>query len=157
MAPPLEALERPIAVAGFMGAGKTTAGRLLAERLGRPFADADAELERQAGCTVRELFERDGEGAFRALEEQVTRDLLARGDAPVIALGGGALMSEATRALVGERAFCAWLDVPFATAWERVAGRAGGAAAGRRPGSLRAARREPGRAVRRCSGRDRLR
>ena len=75
MAPPLEALERPIAVAGFMGAGKTTVGRLLAQRLGRPFADADAEVERRAGCSVRALFERDGEAAFRALEETVTREL----------------------------------------------------------------------------------
>ena len=120
MAPPLEALKRPIAVAGFMGAGKSTVGRLLARRLGRPFADADAAIERRAGCSVRALFERDGEGAFRALEEAVTRELLARDDAPVIALGGGALMSGATRALVHERAFCAWLEVPFATAWERV-------------------------------------
>jgi shikimate kinase/3-dehydroquinate synthase len=111
-----------------MGAGKSTVGRLLAERLGRPFADADAELERRAGCSVRALFERDGESAFRALEETVTRDLLTRGDAPVIALGGGALTSGATRALVRKRAFCAWLDVPFATAWERV-----GAAPGARP------------------------
>ncbi len=120
MASPLNGLDRPIAVAGFMAVGKSTVGRLLAHRLRRPFADADAEVERRAGCSVRALFERDGEAAFRALEETVTRDLLLREDAPVIALGGGALVSEATRALVRERAFCAWLDVPFATAWERV-------------------------------------
>jgi shikimate kinase/3-dehydroquinate synthase len=117
---------RPIAVAGFMGAGKSTVGRLLADRLGRPFADVDAEVERRAGSTVRALFEREGEGAFRELEERVTRDLLVRDDAPVIALGGGALASGATRALVRERAFCAWLEVPFASAWERIEG-AGGA------------------------------
>jgi shikimate kinase/3-dehydroquinate synthase len=113
-------LRRPIVVAGFMAAGKSTVGRLLARRLARPFADGDAEVERRSGRSVRALFERDGEAAFRALEETVTRDLLLRDDAPVIALGGGALVSEATRALVRERAFCAWLDVPFATAWERV-------------------------------------
>ena len=99
MAPPLSGLDRPIAVAGFMAAGKSTVGRLLAQRLGRPFADGDAEVERRAGCSVRALFERDGEAAFRALEATVTRDLLLREDAPVIALGGGALVSEATRAL----------------------------------------------------------
>ena len=123
MAPALSsagALRRPIAVAGFMAAGKSTVGRLLAQRLRRPFADADAEVERRAGCSVRALFEREGEAAFRALEQAVTRDLLLRADAPVIALGGGALVSEATRALVRERAFCAWLDVPSAIAWERV-------------------------------------
>ncbi|MDX6598537.1 MAG: shikimate kinase / 3-dehydroquinate synthase [Gaiellales bacterium] len=125
MAPALDALTRPIAVTGFMGAGKSTVGRLLALRLGRPFADADAAIERRAGCSVRALFERDGEAAFRALEETVTRELLLRDDAPVIALGGGALLSGATRALVRERAFCAWLDVPFAVAWERVDGAPG--------------------------------
>jgi shikimate kinase/3-dehydroquinate synthase len=103
-----------------MAVGKSTVGRLLARELGRPFADGDAEVERRAGCSVRALFERDGEAAFRALEETVTRDLLLRDDAPVIALGGGALVAETTRALVRERAFCAWLDVPSATAWERV-------------------------------------
>jgi shikimate kinase/3-dehydroquinate synthase len=120
VAPPLTGLQRPIVVAGFMAVGKSTVGRLLAQRLKRPFADADAEVERRAGCSVRALFERDGEAAFRALEETVTRDLLLRDDVPVIALGGGALVSETTRGLVRERAFCAWLDVPFATAWERV-------------------------------------
>jgi shikimate kinase / 3-dehydroquinate synthase len=118
-------LARPIVVAGFMATGKSTVGRLLAQRLGRPFADADAEVERRAGCSVRALFERDGEAAFRALEEEVTSDLLARDDAPVIALGGGALSSQATRARVREQAFCAWLDVPLATAWQRVEGAPG--------------------------------
>ncbi len=125
MAPALDAHTRPIAVTGFMGAGKSTVGRLLAQRLGRPFADADAGVERRAGCSVRALWERDGEAAFRVLEETVTRELLVRDDAPVIALGGGALVSDATRALVRERAFCAWLDVPFAVAWERVEGAPG--------------------------------
>jgi len=125
VAPPLA---RPIAVAGFMGAGKSTVGRLLARRLGRPFADADAEVERRAGTSVRALWERDGEAAFRSLEERVTRELLERPDAPVIALGGGALVADSTRALVRERAFCAWLELPFATAWERA-----GAAPGARP------------------------
>lgn len=126
MAPPLNpALHRPIALAGFMAAGKSTVGRLLAHRLGRRFADADSEVERRAGCSVRALFERDGEAAFRELERGVTRELLLRDDAPVIALGGGALTSGETRALVRERAFCAWLDVPFSTAWERIEGAPG--------------------------------
>ena len=118
-------LDRPIAIAGFMAAGKSTVGRLLAHRLGRRFADGDAEVERRAGCSVRALFERDGEAAFRRLELEVTRELLLRDDAPVIALGGGALVAPETQALVRERAFCAWLDVPFGVAWERVEGAPG--------------------------------
>jgi shikimate kinase/3-dehydroquinate synthase len=126
VAPPLSAgLQRPIAVAGFMGAGKSSVGRMLAQRLRRPFADGDAEVERRAGRSVRELFERDGEAAFRALEETVVRDLLQREDAPVIALGGGALTSAGTRALLRERALCAWLDAPVAVSWSRVEGAPG--------------------------------
>ena len=87
MASPLEA--KPIAVAGFMGVGKSTVGRELAHRLGRPFADSDAVAERRAGSSVRAFWEREGEAAFRALEESVVRELLERDDAPVIALGGG--------------------------------------------------------------------
>jgi shikimate kinase/3-dehydroquinate synthase len=107
-------------VTGFMGAGKSTVGRALAERLGRPFADSDAEAERRAGCSLSAFWERDGEAAFRALEEAVVRELLERDDAPVIALGGGALMSEATTALLRERALCVWLDAPLAACRRRV-------------------------------------
>ena len=130
---------------------RAPSGRLLAHRLGRRFADADAEVERRAGCSVRALFERDGEAAFRELEQEVTRELLLRDDAPVIALGGGALVAPETRALVRERAFCAWLDVPFAIAWERVEGAPGRAPAGGRPGVLRGPRRAARRDLRRRS------
>ena len=123
MASPLET--KPIAVAGFMGVGKSTAGRELAHRLGRPFADSDAVAERRAGSSVRAFWEREGEAAFRVLEESVVRELLARDDAPVIALGGGSLTSEATRRLVRERALCAWIDAPVAVCWRRMDGAPG--------------------------------
>jgi shikimate kinase / 3-dehydroquinate synthase len=123
VASPLEA--KPIAVAGFMGVGKSTAGRELAHRLGRPFADSDAVAERRAGFSVRAFWEREGEAAFRALEESVVRELLERDDAPVIALGGGSLTSEATRRLLRERALCAWLDVPVGVCWQRMDGAPG--------------------------------
>jgi shikimate kinase/3-dehydroquinate synthase len=125
VAPAVDLLQRPIAVAGFMGVGKSTVGRELAHRLGRPFADSDAEAERRAGCSVRALWERDGEAAFRALEETIVRELLQRDDAPVIALGGGALASDRTRALVRERALGVWLDVPLEVCWRRVVGAPG--------------------------------
>ena len=127
MASPLSpALQRPIALAGFMGAGKSTVGRLLAQRLGRPFADGDAEVERRAGCSVRELFERDGRGRVPcARGERDARAPGARRRPGDRARRRRARASEATRALVRERAFCAWLDVPSATAWQRVEGAAG--------------------------------
>jgi shikimate kinase len=108
-----------------MGVGKSTVGRELAHRLGRPFADSDAVAERRAGCSVRAFWEREGETAFRELEESVVRELLERDDAPVIALGGGSLTSEATRRLLRERALCAWLDTPVGVCWQRMDGAPG--------------------------------
>ena len=81
---------------GAPGSGKSTVGPLVAERLGLPFADVDAVIEARAGRPITDIFVEDGEPAFRALEEQVTAELLA---APVVlALGGGAVLSARTRA-----------------------------------------------------------
>jgi shikimate kinase / 3-dehydroquinate synthase len=101
-----------------MGAGKTTIGREVAERLGRPFVDADEEIERRTGSTISELFE-EGEGRFRMVEEEVAADLLG-GEPAVVALGGGAVLSEATRATLADRAVSVLIDVDPATAWERA-------------------------------------
>jgi shikimate kinase len=85
-----------IVVVGFMGAGKTTVGRMLAGKLGLPFADTDVVIEQRTGRLVREIFATDGEPAFRALEHEVTAELLGGPDA-VLALGGGAVEYPATR------------------------------------------------------------
>jgi shikimate kinase/3-dehydroquinate synthase len=114
--------DRAIVVAGFMGAGKTTVGRALARRLRRPFLDLDREIERRASERIADLFAREGEAAFRRREAAVAADALARSDRPVIALGGGSLGADATRALLGRNALVAWLDVDQATAWGRAAG-----------------------------------
>lgn len=80
-----------VVVFGFMGVGKTTVGRLLAPRLGYRFVDTDAEAEREAGMRIAEVFADRGEPAFREIERRViTR--LSRGDAQIIALGGGAVL-----------------------------------------------------------------
>lgn len=113
------ALGKHLALAGFMGARKTTLGRDAARLLGRPFVDLDAEIEQRAGSTIAELFQR-GEGAFRELEERVAAEVLASHLPAVIALGGGAVLSPATRALLRERALTVLLDVDVDTAWERV-------------------------------------
>jgi shikimate kinase / 3-dehydroquinate synthase len=112
---------RAIALAGFMGAGKTTVGRALARRLRRPFVDLDREVEHVAGARIAEQFAQEGEAAFRLREAAVAASVLARADAPVIALGGGTLGDPTTRALLRERALVVWLDVSQATAWSRAA------------------------------------
>jgi len=78
------------------GSGKTTVGRQLARRLRLPFFDSDHVIEERLGCSIREYFAREGEAAFRDLEQQVIAELAAGPDA-VIATGGGAVLREANR------------------------------------------------------------
>ena len=114
---------RGVVLVGLMGAGKTSIGRRLAARLGLPFRDADAEVEKAAGCTVHELFARYGEPAFRDGERRVIRRLLAEGPI-VLATGGGAWMAPETRALVrASGAVSAWLRCPLPVLVRRVTGR----------------------------------
>ena len=87
---------RTILLTGFMGAGKSTVGALLAQRLGWEFLDADAAVEARAGKSVAAIFAQEGEAAFRALEAEAIRDH-ARRQRLVLALGGGALEAESTR------------------------------------------------------------
>lgn len=78
------------------GSGKSTVGRQLARRLGLPFHDSDHLIEQRLGCSIREYFAREGEAAFRDVEEQVLREL-AQGPAAVVATGGGAVLRQANR------------------------------------------------------------
>ncbi|HVL83411.1 MAG TPA: shikimate kinase [Pseudonocardia sp.] len=93
-------MTRPVLVlVGPPGSGKTTVGRVLARRLGVGFADADALVVERAGKPIADIFIEDGEDAFRALERRVVADALATVDG-VLALGGGAVLAESTRALL---------------------------------------------------------
>ena len=103
-----------------MGAGKSTFGAQVARRLGRGFIDLDRQIEAQAGATVKELFARDGEAGFRAIEETVAASVLDAAEPAVIALGGGAILSAGTRERLQQRAFTVLLDVDPGTAWERA-------------------------------------
>jgi shikimate kinase/3-dehydroquinate synthase len=106
-----------------MGAGKTTVGREVARRLGRGFVDLDEEIEQRRGMTVAEIFERDGEAAFRVEEVAAATEVLTRSTRLVVALGGGALShSPDVRVELCRTAFTVWLDVDVDTAWERAAG-----------------------------------
>jgi shikimate kinase/3-dehydroquinate synthase len=112
-------LEKHLALIGFMGAGKSTIGREVARLTQRQFLDTDEEIERRFGA-IPELFER-GEPEFRRLEEQVVAEALAS-EPSVLALGGGALLSERTRERLRALAFVLWIQVDAETAWARVRG-----------------------------------
>ena len=107
-----------IVLVGFMGAGKSTVGRLLAERLGCAFADTDALIEARAGASIKDIFSRAGEDAFRVLERDVVAEALMAGSG-VVALGGGALGDPATRAALAE-AKVVHLEVSFEEAMRRL-------------------------------------
>ena len=119
---PLNALGRHLALAGFMGSGKTTVGKSVAGRLGRRFIDLDDEIEARAGAAIADLFAARGEAGFRQLEEEVARAVLRDGEPAVVALGGGAVLSARTRSDLAARAFTVLLDVDPEVAWERVGG-----------------------------------
>jgi 3-dehydroquinate synthetase len=106
-----------------MGAGKSTVGAHVAERLGRPFIDLDRDLEQDLGTTIPEFFEQRGERAFRMQEERHAIAALRLPDPAVIALGGGAVETQSIRNELRGRAFTVLLEVDADTAWERSAGR----------------------------------
>jgi shikimate kinase len=109
-----------IVLVGFMGAGKTTVGRLLAAKLDLPFADSDLVIEDQVGRPVRQFFADHGEPAFRQLEHEVIASLLS-GPGRVLALGGGAAGHAGTRGLLGGVPVV-YLRVSYAEAMNRVGG-----------------------------------
>ena len=112
-----------LVLVGPPGSGKTTVGTAVAGRLGAVFRDTDQDIENLAGCTVADLFVTEGEPHFRALEEQAVAVALASHDG-VLALGGGAVTSAATRELlVGygrDGGTVVWLDVDLPSAARRV-------------------------------------
>ena len=110
---------KTIVLVGIMGAGKSTVGKILADRLGMRFFDADQEIERAAGCTITDFFEKYGEVEFRKGEERVISRILA-GEPCILATGGGAFMSEATRLLIKKMARSVWLRVSFEVLAKRL-------------------------------------
>ena len=111
-----------IVLVGFMGAGKTSGVRSLAAELECQPLDSDHELERELGESVESFFDREGEHAFRAREEQAVLELLDRADSAVIALGGGALESERVRDAL-RRHTVVHLEVDPDDAWRRASGK----------------------------------
>jgi len=119
-----------VTLIGYRGCGKSTLAPLLARHLGCDWVDADVVIEQQAGCTIKEIFAREGEPGFRQRESAVLRDLLQR-DPLVIAAGGGAILNPDTRRLMRAAGPVIWLQAPLETLAARIAGDA--TTADRRP------------------------
>jgi shikimate kinase len=119
---------RRVVLTGFMGAGKSTVGALLAEALGWRFLDSDAEIERRCGLTIAQIFEQQGEAAFRALEV-VTIGECAHEEGVILALGGGAIESASTRELLAnlDQTRVIFLDAPLEVMIARCLGQPGAA------------------------------
>lgn len=115
--------DRTIVLVGMMGVGKTTIGKRLAQRLGMRFIDADAEIEKAAGYTVPEIFEKFGEAQFRDGERRVIARLLKDEPAHVLAAGGGAFNDPETRKRIAERGISVWLRADLDVLAKRVARR----------------------------------
>jgi shikimate kinase len=111
-----------IYIVGFMGAGKTTVGQALAERIRYPFVDLDEEIERIEGRTVKEIFQESGEGYFRRLEQDVLRSTRQR-EQVVVATGGGTFTVEENIACISGQGIAIHLAVPFATIVQRIGGK----------------------------------
>ena len=105
---------------GYRGTGKSTVARLLAERLGWAWVDSDAEVEREVGATIAEIFAREGEAGFRDREAAVVARLL-EDDNRVVALGGGAVLREETRQKLAAAGKVVWLRATAETIHLRLA------------------------------------
>ena len=110
-----------IVLSGFMGAGKSTVGPRLADALGMSFVDLDAEIVRRAGRSIADLFQSEGESAFRDRESDALRDALS-GAPAVVAVGGGAMLQAAHRALARSKGLLVTLAVSPVVAAQRVSG-----------------------------------
>lgn len=110
---------KSVVLVGFMAAGKSRIGRLLAERLGLPFVDTDKQIVLAYGLSVAEIFREHGEGEFRSAERRTIARLL-EGPRQVIAIGGGAYVDPQTRETLNTHATTVWLDPPFDLVFRRL-------------------------------------
>ena len=114
-------LRGPIVITGFMGCGKSQVARALAERLELPLIDLDDKITTLHGRTAAQLINEEGEPAFREIETRTLHEVLQSKVAAVVALGGGAWITETNRELVASQGGVAvWLDAPFAVCWQRI-------------------------------------
>jgi shikimate kinase len=111
----------PLVITGFMGCGKSQVARALARRLDLTLIDLDDKIATLHGRTAAQLIKDEGEPAFRAIETKTLREVLQSNTPAVIALGGGAWITETNRELIAAHGGVAvWLDTPFAICWQRI-------------------------------------
>ena len=115
-----------ITLTGFMGSGKSTVGRMVADALGCPFMDLDALIEKKAGRSIPAIFEAEGEPGFRRLEGQVLTQTVGRyaETAAVLSLGGGTVSIPGAVALLQEKTLCIYLQASLETLLQRLQGEA---------------------------------
>jgi shikimate kinase len=116
---------RKVLLIGMMGAGKSTTGRLLADRLGWRYLDSDDEIERQTGRTVPQIWKEDGEPAFRQEESRVLAEASASDGPAVVSVAGGAVLDLENRALIRRAGLVVWLRAEVPTLARRVGTGAG--------------------------------
>jgi shikimate kinase len=134
-----------ITLTGFMGSGKTTVGRILADALGCPFLDLDELIVKKAGKPIPDIFAQDGEPAFRQLEARLLKQTVEKygeGTA-VLSLGGGAVLTPASAALLQEKTVCIYLRATLDTLLGRLAGETAGRPLADDAMAARLAEREP--------------
>ena len=112
-------LKRTVTLVGMMGSGKTAVGGALARMLAAPFLDSDAEVVREAGMPVADIFEREGEALFRR-QETLAIERLLEGPPGILSVGGGAFLSDDNRRLISEAGVSVWLRAEVDLLWSRV-------------------------------------
>ena len=134
-----------VSLCGFMGSGKTTVGRVLADALGCPFMDLDDLIVKKAGKSIPDIFAQDGEPAFRLLEARLLRQTVEKyGEATaVLSLGGGAVMTPASALLLHEKTVCIYLRATLDTLLQRLEGQTAGRPLADAAMAERLASREP--------------
>jgi len=122
LAPPPFTLTKPVVLVGMMGAGKSSTGRKLADRLAAPYKDSDWDIEVRTGLTIRHFFSAHGEAAFRELESRVISELIAHQPPMIIAAGGGTFIQPINREVIQKRAISVWLKAGLETLASRLLG-----------------------------------
>lgn len=134
-----------ITLCGFMGSGKTTVGRLLSDALGCPFLDLDELIVKKAGKSIPAIFAEDGEPVFRQMEARLLRQTVEKygGNTVVLSLGGGAVTTPASAALLHEKTVCIYLRATLETLLQRLSGETAGRPLADNSVASRLAEREP--------------